>query len=127
MQYTVIINGKSYDLPKKSLAVTERMDETAKVDDARGLSVREKFQRVHTFVKEILGDESAKEVFGSELLDEIDLSEVTLAFRKIVDAYNKPLEDYNIQKNNEKMAAIPFAKIADMSKALEAAKALKNT
>lgn len=127
MQYTVIINGRSYDLPKKTLSVTERMDETAKVDNVAGLSVREKFQRVHAFVKEVLGDESAKMVFGSDFLEEIDLSEVTLAFRKIVDAYNKPLEDYNIQKNSEKMAAIPFAKIADMGKALEAAKGLKNT
>ena len=41
MTYTVIINDRSYDLPKKTLAITEALDQTAKVDELN-ISTREK-------------------------------------------------------------------------------------
>ena len=93
MIYTVIINDRSYDLPKKTLAITEALEQTAKVDELN-IPTREKYRKVLECVIGLLGKEAVAEALGSTDLNEVDLSEVTIAFRKIVDGYNKPVQDY---------------------------------
>ena len=97
MEYTVIINGRSYDLPKKNISVMEQLDAVLKVDQLK-IRPRQKFEKVHAFLKDMLGEEHAKELVGSDSLDEIDLSELSIAVLKINDAYNQPLTDYRIEK-----------------------------
>ena len=43
MVYTVIINDRSYDLPSKTLKVVEEMERVSKIDEQKGLSIREKY------------------------------------------------------------------------------------
>lgn len=119
MEYTMIVNGRSYDLPKKTLSVVEKIDKVLKLDETKGLSVKQKYEKLHGFVKEMTGEESAAEMFGSSNLAEIDLSEVTLAARKIIDAYEKPVNDYEMEKQKEKLDAVPIDKIISMTKAAQ--------
>ena len=65
MEYTIIINGRSYDLPKKTVSVMEKMDSVLKVDNLR-IKARQKFEKIHEFVKDMIGAENAKEAFGSD-------------------------------------------------------------
>ena len=118
MEYTIIINDRSYDLPKKSLSVVERLDAVLKVDSTN-IPVRQKFEKLHSFIKGLVGDEAAKEMFGSENLSEIDLSELTLAVRKVVDAYDKPIRDYDAEKSARAFDGLPIDKIVSMAKATE--------
>ena len=106
MMYTIIHNRKSYDLPKKTIAIMDEIDEGLKVDSS-GLSLRDKFDRLRTIIVEIL---------GSNNLDEMDLSDVTITFKKIVDAYDKPIQDYDNGKTRDRLSQIPFDKIATLSK-----------
>ena len=119
MVYTVIINTRSYDLPKKTLNVVEKIDEIMKVDTVKGLSVRQKFEKLHDFTKAIMGEENAREAFGTDNLSEMDLAELTLAVRNIIDAYEKPISDYETQKAMKKFDAIPMKKIDSISKMVE--------
>ena len=119
MTYTIIVDNRSYDLPKKTVAVMEKLDEVLKVDSVRGYSIRQKFEKLHSFVKELVGDEAAKEMFGSDNLSEIDLSDVTLAVKKIVDAYEKPITDYDTAKSSGALDAMPIEKIISLSKAVD--------
>lgn len=119
MEYTVIIDGHSYDLPKKTVAVMEKMDEVLKVDSVRGYSVRQKFEKLYSFVKELVGDEAAKNMFGSDNLSEIDLSDVTLAVKKIVDTYEKPITDYDAAKSSGALDSLPIEKIIALGKAVD--------
>lgn len=119
MEYTIIANGKSYDLPKKTISVMSALDEVSRVDENKNLDLRQKYDRCHRFMKDILGEESCKEIFGSEHLDEIDLSEITLAVNKVIDAYEKPVNDYNQEKGMSKLNSIPFDKIIALSKAAD--------
>ena len=64
----------------------------------------------------LVGKENAVEILGSEKLDEVDLSEVTLTFKKILDAYEKPLADYEIEKSNSKFSNYPLDKIVELAK-----------
>ncbi len=118
MDYTVIIGGRSYDLPKKNLNVMEKLDEALKVDSGK-LSVRQKFEKLHRCVKEIVGEENAQEMFGSDNLDEIDLSDISLAVLKINDAYNQPIAAYRADKMRESMSSIPADKISSLTKSMQ--------
>lgn len=124
MQYTVIINGQSYDLPKKTIKVYEEVERVSKVDDVKGMSLRDKFKTLFDFITSLVGKENAKEILGSDKLDEVDLSEVTLAFKQIVDAYDKPLEDYSLSKSYSKLDGIPVENIVKLVNAAEKAQQL---
>lgn len=119
MEYTIIVDGRSYDLPKKTVAVMEKMDKVLKVDSLKGYSVRQKFEELHRFVKDLVGDDNAKDMFGSDDIAEIDLSEVTLAVKKIIDAYDKPIIDYDSEKSRMKLEGLPIEKIISVAKAAE--------
>lgn len=119
MEYTIIINGQSYDLPKKTVAVMEKMDEVLKVDSVKGYTVRQKFEKLHGFIRDLVGDENAKEMFGSDDIADIDTSELTLTVKKIVDAYDKPITDYDAEKSRNKLNELPVEKIISIAKAAE--------
>ena len=121
MVHTVIVNDRSYELPKKTINIANKLDEVLKTDSIRGLSVREKYQKLHTFTKDVLGEETAKEILGTDNLDEIDLSELTITVRKIVDAYEKPITDYQMEKNREKLAGLPVKQMETLAKAASVA------
>lgn len=119
MEYTVIVNGKSYDLPKKTLAVMEKLDDVLKVDTIKGLSVRQKFEKLHGFMKDVVGEEKCREMFGSDDLEEIDLSELTVTIKKMVDAYDQPVNEYDIEKSKNQLSRLPLDKIISMAAAAE--------
>lgn len=119
MNYTIIKEGRSYDLPKKTVTVTEKMDEVLRVDANSNMSVRQKFEKLHNFVKETLGEEEANEILGSSNLNEIDLSELTLTVRMIVDEYDRPVSEYENNKRKSQIEALPLDKIVAMTKAAQ--------
>ncbi len=117
MEYTVIVGNKSYDLPKKTLEVMERLDDVLKVDTIPSLSVRQKFEKLHGFIRDTVGEEKCREMFGSDDLEEIDLSELTVTIRKIVDAYDRPVNDYDIERSKSQLNRLPLDKIISMANA----------
>lgn len=119
MEYTIIVNDKSYDLPKKTLAVMEKLDNVLKVDTVRNLTVKQKYEKLHTFVKELVGTENAAEMFGSDNISEIDLSELALAVKKINASYDKPVSDFDTEMRNEKLNNLPMEKIISLTKAAQ--------
>lgn len=126
MVHTVIVNGRSYNLPKKNINIASKLDEILKIDSIRGLSIRQKFERLYEFVKDVLGEDVAKEILGTDSLDEIDLSELTIIVRKIVDAYEKPILDYQADCNREKLSRLPLQQLENISKFAESATNMEN-
>lgn len=119
MVYTIIVNERSYDLPKKTVAVMEKIDDVLKVDQIKGLTVKQKFEKLHAFVKGLVGDSNTEEMFGSDNISEIDLSELTLAVKKIVAEYDKPITDYDAEMARQKFDNVPIEKIVSLSKAAQ--------
>lgn len=117
MIYTVIINDRSYDLPRKTIAVTEELEKTAKVDEVKNMSTREKYRKVLDCVVSLIGADNVKEALGSTDVNEVDLSEVTIAFRKIVDAYNKPVQDYNMASSLGSLDSLPIGRLTELANA----------
>lgn len=120
MVYTIISDDmQSYDLPGKTLKVVEKIEELMKADTNKNLSIREKYKKLHSFVIDMLGKESAKEILGGDKLDELDLSVLTITCRKIVDAYEKPIEEYSNGKIQQTLEDIPLDKVTELLKVAE--------
>lgn len=120
MIYTVIVNNRSYELPKKTVTVMEDLDQALKIDSNKNLSLREKYAHLHEFVKKSIGEENARSCFGSDNLDEIDLSDLAITVRKIHAAYDKPITDYQMSGMRETIGKIPMDKLASIMGAAEA-------
>ena len=117
MVYTIISDDmQSYDLPNKTLKVVEKIEELMKADTNKNLSIREKYKKLHSFVVDMLGKENAKEILGADKLEEMDLSVLTITCRKIVDAYDKPIEEYNNGKMQRAFEDIPLDKVTELMK-----------
>ena len=121
--YTIISDDmQSYDLPGKTLKVMEKIEALQRDDARKDLSIREKYKKVHVFVVDILGKDVAKELLGTDKLDEMDLSVLTITAKKIIDAYDKPLEDYNRSKVQQTIDEIPLDKVTELIKATDSIK-----
>ena len=126
MVYTVISDDmQSYDLPGKTLKIAEKIEDVIRNDARPDLSIREKYTRLHAFVVDILGKENAKEFLGTDKLDEMDLSVLTITVKKIMEAYDRPLDDYNRQKVQQTMDEIPLDKVTELIKATDNIKGAK--
>ncbi len=122
MVYTLIIGKKSYDLPKKTISIVEQMDDIANIDANQSLSTREKYAAILDFVISLVGEDSAEAIFGSTSIDNVDLSEVLLAFRKIVDSYNRPVQEYEQKHRAEQLSSInqlPLDKLAQAANLID--------
>lgn len=124
--YSLNVERKTYTLPAKNIRIVEEMDRVAQVDNMRGMSVRDKYNVILGFIVDLLGEENTKEILGSTLIEEVDPSMVTITFRMIVDAYNKPIAEYNTRKSNEVFSSIPSDKIEKIAKLAEVAKTVSN-
>lgn len=125
MKYTAIIDNHSYDLPAKTMVVAEKLDEALKVDTRNDLNIRAKYQLLYDTVNDILGTENAEKALGGDSLETVDLSNVTLAFRTIVDAYDKPAADYAAKKARERLAASQVDQVIKIANAAQMVQGMK--
>ena len=118
MVYTVIAeNGQSYDLPGKTIAVKEKLDKVLLIDSEKGLSLKQKYQKLFDFVKDLIGADNTKEIFGSTNINEIDLGELELMILKINDSYNRSVADYQNERIRSAFDSIPEDKIQALTSA----------
>ena len=115
--YTIISDDmQSYDLPGKTIKILEKLEQLERDDARPDLGIREKFKRVHAFIVDILGKETAREILGSDKLDDIDPSAITITAKKIKDAYDKPIDDYNSSRVQQTIEDIPLDKVTELIK-----------
>ena len=120
MVYTIISDDmQSYDLPARTIKLVEKFEALEKFDALPDVSIREKFKRLHSFIIEMLGKDVAREFLGGDKLDEIDTNLLTLTYKKIVDAYEKPLNEYNTAKVQHSLDEIPLDRMTELIKATE--------
>jgi hypothetical protein len=116
MEYTAIVNGQSYDLPKKTMKVAEDIDKLLKADTDTRIALKDKYKKQFDFIRGLIGEDNAKEIFATDDINEIDLPEITLTVKKIMDAYDKPINDYEIEKSREKISDLPLDKVIELAK-----------
>lgn len=119
MEYTLNTSRKTYKLPPKTIKIMETLEEATSVDKNRGMNIRSKFETLHGIIKDFLGEEATAEILGSSDFESIDVSEISLTINKIIDAYDKPLQDYKNEQTRKMLSNIPMEKISGLSKAMQ--------
>lgn len=121
MEYTVIFNDKSYDLPTYNLKISEKLEQVEKFN-ASDASIKEKLKKMHNVCSEILGKENAMEIIGK--FEESDPNMINIVYLSVVEAYNKPLADFEMQRSVEKLDSEAFDKLKDILSSAEVVSAL---
>jgi hypothetical protein len=64
MRYALNIDGREYELPKKTLSVQEKIDRIKK--EVGGRDRKSASVKKYEFVKEFVGEENAREIFETD-------------------------------------------------------------
>ena len=115
MQYTLIYNGQSYDLPKFTLATKEKITKINQQNENTTIADKSKYTDMYKFIVESIGQENADTIFESQKLEEIDLSEITIVYLGITIGYDKPVNDYNNASMQEKINSMNIDKVTNLA------------
>lgn len=118
MEYTIIEDGKSYDLPKHSVKISNEMESIEKFK-ANAKSVKDQLKKMYGFCCEMLGDESAGELLGD--FEDSDPNMINIVYLDIVEAYRKPIEDYEREKQSETLSRYDLKKYIEIFNAFSKA------
>lgn len=74
----VIIKNRSFEIPPKTLKTLRMVQETESAKDPIA-----QYTSAHEFVKHCIGEQQARDLFGSDNIEDIDLQDVEIAFNAI--------------------------------------------
>lgn len=121
MEYKVILSDKSYDLPQYNVKISEKLEQVEKTNTS-GCAIKEKLKKMHSLAVDLLGKENANEALGK--FEDADPNMINVAYLSIVEAYNKPLEDFEMELNAEKLNSEVFDTFKDILSNLKEVSAL---
>lgn len=112
MDYTVILNGQSYDLPKLTLSIKEKIDNVNSKISNGAIHLMERVKVQHDFMKELVGADNLEEILGTSDIKSIDLNEMSIAYVEICRSYEAPM-------TQKRQQAIPTETIEKMNELLK--------
>lgn len=124
MEYTILENGKTYDLPKYNLKISAKM-EVVENFKRTGASSCDKIRKMYDFIAEIIGKENAVEILGK--VDDADPNYINIVYLDIVKAYNKPLTEYESERQAEQLDNDIFDKLDKLVKGVNALNTLNKS
>lgn len=95
MQYIVNHNGVKCNLPVFTRGVKKKIDEVNEQIRNTDIPLDDRIDTIYDFLKETVGDENLKKSLGSDDLDEIDLNDLNIMYLEVTKAYDKPMDDFN--------------------------------
>lgn len=124
MEYTVIYNGQSYDIPNYSIKISEKLEEIELLNRGNQ-KFRDKCKKMYDFIGEILTKQIANELIGK--FEDSDPNSINILYLEIVKSYNKPLADYNDSEVEKRINSDELEKMLELVKALPSIEKLKET
>ncbi len=94
MVYALEYNGGSYELPKFTKSVSDKIEKINAQNENTRIPDMNKYKSMHEFICEMIGNENAAEIFETDQLDEIDLNDITICYLGICSGYEKPVNDF---------------------------------
>lgn len=122
MQYTVIYNGQSYDLPNYSIKISDKLEEI-EISNKGNVKFKDKCKKMYDFIADLLTKQIALDILGK--FEESDPNIINIVYLEIVKSYNKPLADYSKNEMDEIMNSGDIDKILEITKALPSIKEMQ--
>ena len=110
---TLFWEGRSYELPKKTLATQKKIDEVSTL--AVNNKGYDSYQKQWDFCVERLGKDNATEVLDANNINGVDLQTLTICYNSIIDTYTKRVREYNTQKELEQVDTPSIRAMADLA------------
>lgn len=107
MSYKVTINTKTFELPKCTLAVEEKVEKIREVNigAVKGTAKkRELVELMIDYVESLIGAENAQEALNYTDIEDIDTKELEMAVNAINAAFSKPKEEAQLREATKVMA-----------------------
>ena len=124
MEYTVIYNGQSYDIPDYSIKISEKLEEIELLNRGNQ-KFKDKCRKMYDFIGEILTKQVASELIGK--FEDSDPNTINILYLEIVKSYNKPLTDYNEAEVEKRINSDELEKMLELVKALPSIEKLKES
>ena len=115
MQYTIIHDGKSYDIPNYTMGVAGEIEKVELFKVAEN-PFDKKCKKMYDFISDKLGKENTIEVVGEFL--NADPNTINIIYLKIVASYNRPLEEYQNEQSQTKLDDAQIDKVTALLSAL---------
>lgn len=97
--YSVIINNRSFNLPKFTAKIRAKIESINKNNQNTSISFETNYRNMLTFVKDLIGEDGAKEIFECTDFNDMDLNDIAVAYFSIVSAYEKPIQEMTSEEN----------------------------
>ena len=126
---TMCYKGVTYELNKKTIAITNLIKELGIASEKceQGIISVEDFVKLSIkFITSTTNEDIIISVFGTDDIYEIDLVELQLLVLTIMDSYQKPLEEAQIRANKTKLDREDIKSVADMIKTITDANEILN-
>ena len=124
MEYTVIYNGQSYDIPNYSIKISEKLEEIELLNRGNQ-KFRDKCKKMYDFIGEVLTKQVVNELIGK--FEDSDPNTINILYLEIVKSYNKPLTDYNESAVEKRINSDELEKMLELVKALPSIEKLKES
>ncbi len=91
--YTLMFKNRTYEIPKYSIAVRKKMDRIDADNMNQNIDQEQKYRNMYEFIKEMVGEENAVDMYGTNDFDQVDLNDITISYLGVCSAYDKPVND----------------------------------
>lgn len=98
MDYTLNFNGEEVQLPKYSFTIANKLEKQEGMNVGNA-SYQDKCKGMYNVIADIIGKDKIKDLIGTFL--QCDPNEINILYLKVLETYNTPLNDFNMQRTND--------------------------
>ena len=122
MRYALNIDGREYELPKKTLSVQEKIDRIKK--EVGGRDRKSASVKKYEFVKEFVGEENAREIFETDKIEEVDVGTLEIEYKGMFMGYRAPELEFQANENMKALGEPVLDRLMQIAQSLDSINAL---
>lgn len=122
MTYTANFEGNIIELPDYTFNIADKLERQESVNSGNS-KLKDKCKSMYDLITDLIGTELITTLLGK--FNESDPNRINILYLSIINAYNKPLQDFSESSVDDKINMEQIDKIVSLVSALEKAQNIK--
>ena len=122
MTYTANFEGNIIELPDYTFNIADKLERQESVNSGNS-KLKDKCKSMYDLIIDLIGTELITTLLGK--FNESDPNRINILYLSIINAYNKPLQDFSESSVDDKINMEQIDKIVSLVSALEKAQNIK--
>ena len=122
MTYTANFEGNIIELPDYTFNIADKLERQESVNSGNS-KLKDKCKSMYDLITDLIGTELITTLLGK--FNESDPNRINILYLSIINAYNKPLQDFSESSVDDKINMEQIDKIVTLVSALEKAQNIK--